>query len=83
MRLHARLSWDGCVLWGRCSRARVLWVCLEVRSLLKFVGEQGLHLQVDAVGPSEANDVAFVPRCYGNVGGTADYVVFFADGGVG
>jgi hypothetical protein len=47
------------------------------------VGEQSLHLQVDAVGPSEADDVALVSGRDGDVGGTADYVVFFADGGVG
>ena len=42
-----------------------------------------MHLQVDAVCPSEADDVAFVSSCDRDVGGAADYIVFFADGGVG
>jgi precorrin-3B methylase len=47
------------------------------------VGEKRLHLQIDAVGPSEADDVAFVSGGDGDVGGAADYIVFFADGGIG
>ncbi len=47
------------------------------------MAEQILHLQVDAVGPSEADNVALVSGRDCNVGGATDYVVFFADGGVG
>jgi precorrin-3B methylase len=47
------------------------------------VGDQGVHLQVDAVRPSEADDVALVSGGDCDVGGATDYVVFFADGGVG
>jgi hypothetical protein len=51
--------------------------------LLWLASEQGVHLQVDAVCPSEADYVAFVSGCDRDVGGAADYIVFFSDGRVG
>ena len=53
------------------------------RSLLWLVGQEIVHLQVDAVCPSEADYVAFVSGCDRDVGGAADYIVFFSDGRVG
>jgi hypothetical protein len=47
------------------------------------VGEQVVHLQVDAVCPSEADDVAFISSRDRDIGGAADYIVFFSDGSVG
>ena len=42
-----------------------------------------MHLQVDTVRPSEADDVAFVSGGDRDVGRATDYIVFFADGRVG
>jgi len=52
------------------------------RSILLYVGEQIIHLQVDAIGPTEADDVALVARSNFYVGGTVDDVVLFTDGAV-
>jgi hypothetical protein len=46
------------------------------------VGEQVVHLQVNAVGPAEADDIALVACGDLNVGGAADDVVLLADGAV-
>jgi len=50
--------------------------------LLFGVGQQVVYLQIDAVGPSEADDIALIPSSDLYMGGAADYVVFFADGAV-
>src|ERR1700688_209477 len=50
--------------------------------LLVHVGEQVVHLEVNTVGPAEADDVALVTCGDFYVGGAADDVVLFADGAV-
>jgi hypothetical protein len=44
--------------------------------LLSLVDEEIVPLQVDAIRPSEADDVALVSCCGRDVGVTANYIVF-------
>src|SRR5258708_30738057 len=58
-------------------KASVLRPCSGV---LIRVPEQVIHLQVDAISPTEADDVALVPCSHRDVGGAVDDVVLLPDG---
>src|SRR3954468_23127661 len=77
-RCGSRTSSRGASLWGR-NRLGLLRGpgCLLLRSR-----EQVLHLEVDAVGPAEADDVALVSCGDFYVRGPADDVVLFTDGAI-
>ncbi len=49
---------------------------------LSVVHQQLIHLQVNTVCPAESDDVALVAGGYLDIRGTADDVVFFANGPV-
>ena len=46
------------------------------------MSEQVVHLEVDAVGPAETDDIALVACGDFYVGGAADDVVLFTDGAI-
>src|SRR5260370_19552321 len=85
MGLHSRQLCAQRAGWGAVyianplatRKASVLGPCSGV---LIRVPEQIIHLQVDAISPAEADDVALVPCSHRDVGGAVDDVVLLPDG---
>src|SRR5438552_1590422 len=74
---------SGQLLWGGNLRFGMAWLLPGgCHGLLVCVGEQVVHLEVNTVGPAEANDIALVTCGNFYVGGATDDVVLFADGAV-
>src|SRR5437899_12534876 len=74
---------SGQLLWG--GNLRFGMACLLPggrRCLLVRLGEQVVHLEVDTVGPAEADDIALVTCGNFYVGGATDDVLLFGGGAV-
>ena len=83
MRLPARRNYAGFARWGRYSKRAASSLLPRDGSGFPVVSlEQVAHLQIDTIGPAEADGVALVSGGNFYVGGAADRVVLFADGAV-